>query len=92
MNKEYKVTSKGWFYFCPIYLEQGWAENLAPTIIPRFQGTDWLLNLATEFQQAMNLVLSVFNPDAGGFLILETERFDKPKIITISIDDESNDI
>lgn len=66
MKKTILCTHKGWLLFCPVYFEEGFENDWALAPIPR-ANMWWLMDAALWTQQQINLVVSLFNPEACGF-------------------------
>ena len=80
------VTHKGWFYFCPCYLPEGFeeADDLAP--LPRYR-LSFLLDAAFGFAQCLNWCLSWFGKE-GGFMVAGVRPLRAPKRITFRAAEE----
>jgi hypothetical protein len=64
MKNKITVDYFGWFLFCPVYFEK---NSDFTTPIPLWKMW-WLFDLAMMIQQGMNWVISIYNPDACGFI------------------------
>ena len=69
-------THKGWFLFCPIYLNN--VETDAPTVEPRHWIFTWLMHFGDVLLDMYASVGQIFNPDFSVPFPLYIKKLKKP--------------
>lgn len=76
--KEWECTHKGWFLLCPVYLSD--VDSDCPTMGPRHLWFNWWFEFNIWLNDGINIIISLINPKATGFLI-SIEELPEPKTI-----------
>lgn len=75
-----KVTAKGWFVFCPVWLVDGWQDGDTFELVPRFRL--WLLyDACIWIQQAVNFVIGLFDEDKVGFYVSRVREIEPREVV-----------
>ena len=70
-----RVTAKGWFLMCPVYLIEGWESCDHLNMLPRYKL--WVLfEFAFFIQQCINFVMSFMDHNSCGFMVRKTGNVD----------------